>query len=273
MRARSASWRRSSAFACLAAGLTLRCGAGPDASAPGGGSSVDPTTQQWPYTTPLSLFQACPGPLGNTEDLAATPRADGNLELLALVLEPDAVVASEATYQRVVADVAAIRALVPDLAPIAYRPPHDGNTVRIHLEDSGVDAWAMGAFGGWDCLNEALGATVTGIMDNFDFHSPLLVLRGIHGMARVQQLYEQLPGVSGTELFAGPADGPTWCIGRDGSDYAYVIDRAMGGCSSGCREHEAHYFSSAAEGEATPREIWLSTDGEPPPAWYSRLCP
>lgn len=98
-------------------------------------------------------------------------------------------------------------------------------------------------------------------------------LRGIHNMPLVAQLHNQLPEVAAGELTGGPGDGPTWCIGRDGSDYEYVIDRAMGGCSSGCREHEAHHFSSAVAGEATPLEIWLSADGEPPPDWYTRLCP
>lgn len=102
---------------------------------------------------------------------------------------------------------------------------------------------------------------------------PRLVLRGSYNMPRVEQLYEQLPGVDGAESFEGPADGPTWCIGRDGDHYDYVIDRATGDCSSGCLEREAHRFSSEAAGKATPLAIWRSADGEPPPGWYTRLCP
>jgi hypothetical protein len=115
------------------AGLALGCGAVPDTGAPGAGSSADPMNPEWRYTTPLSLFQVCPGPLGDPEDLVATPRAQENLEFLALVVEPDAVVASQANYERVVADVAAIRALVPDLASIEYRPSHDGKNVHISM--------------------------------------------------------------------------------------------------------------------------------------------
>jgi hypothetical protein len=99
------------------------------------------------------------------------------------------------------------------------------------------------------------------------------LLRGIHNMPRVEQLYEQLTGIHDAEIFEGPADGPTWCIDRTGADYEYVIDRAMGECSSGCREHEAHRFFSEAAGKATPLEIWRSADGQPPPGWYTRLCP
>jgi hypothetical protein len=265
---RAASWRRARAPALFAAGLAVGCGASET-----DGSSADSTNPEWPFTTPEAQFQVCPGPLGNVEDLAATPRADENLEFLALVLEPDAVVVSQATYERVVADVTAIRALVPELAPIEYRPPHDGRSAWISFGGIAVDVWAMGAFSGLECLNEALGATYSPAFDNFDFFYRQVSLRGIHNMPLVAQLYNQLPDVAAGELTAGPGDGPTWCIGRDGSDYEYVIDWAMGGCSSACQEHEAHHFSSEVAGEATPHEIWLSADGEPPPDWYTRLCP
>jgi hypothetical protein len=272
MQARSASWRSSRASSLLAAGLALGCGA-TDTDASDGGRSADSTNPEWGYSTPLSAFQVCPGPLGDPADLAATPRADENLEFLALSLEPDAVVVSQANYERVVADVAAIRALVPELAPIEYRPPHDGRSATISFEDSALDARGMGAFAGLDCLNEALGATLSPVFDNFDIFYRQVSLRGIYNMPRVVQLYEQLPGVALLDVAGGPGDGPTWCIGRNGSDYEYVIDQAMGGCSSACQEHEAHHFSSNAAGEATPLEIWRSADGQPPPAWYTRLCP
>jgi hypothetical protein len=273
MQFRAASWRWWRASTLFAAGLALGCGAA-DTDASDGASSAASTNPEWPFTTPEAQFQVCPGPLGNPEDLAATPRADENLEFLALVLEPDAVVVSQATYERVVADVTAIRALVPELAPIEYRPPHDGRSAWISFGSIAVDVWAMGAFSGLECLNDALGATYSPAFDNFDLYYRQVSLRGIHNMPLVAQLYNQLPDIAAGELTGGPGDGPTWCIGRDGSDYEYVIDWAMGGCSSGwCQEHEAHHFSSEVAGEATPLEIWLSADGEPPPDWYTRLCP
>jgi len=259
------------AAALVATGVALGCGTEADNGMPRDGSG-DATNPDWPYTTPLSMFRQCPGPLGSPDDLAATPRADENLEFLALSVEPDAVVASQANYERVVADVAAIRALVPDLASIEYRPPHDAGNVQLSLDDAGLTAWGMGAFAGLECLNEALGATLTGVMDNWDLYSPRLVLRGIHAMPRVEQLYEELPGVS-AEIFEGLAHGSTWCIGRHEADYEYVIDRAAGDCSAECPEHEAHRFGTRAAGEATTLEIWRSADGEPPPDWYTRLCP
>jgi hypothetical protein len=263
MRARAASSRGSRATTHVLAALALGCGATADSApsrrdsaASGFGTSANPP----------SLIPECPEGLGNPEDLAATPRTDENLELLALSVESEGVVASQANYERVVADVAAIRALVPELALIEYRAPHDGRSLQLSLGDAAIDAWAMGAF---DCLNEAFGAMATNVMDNFDLIYPLFVMRGIYDMPHVAELYERVPQVS-AELLPGPADGPTWCIGRNGSEYDYVIDRRAN-CAR-CQEHEAHHFSSNAAGVATTLEIWRSAEGEPPPGWYTRLC-
>jgi hypothetical protein len=265
MRAPTASSRGSSATTRLLAALALGCGATADSGASGGDISTSGADTS---ANPPPSLSECPERLGDPDDLAATPRADENLEFLALAVESDGVVVSQANYERVVADVAAIRALLPELAPIEYRPPHDGRSLQLSLGDAGIDAWAMGAF---DCLNEAFGAMATNIMDNFDFIYPLFVMRGIYDMPRVAQLYEQVPQVN-AELLPGPTDGPTWCIGRNGSEYEYVIDRRAN-CVAVCQEHEAHHFSSAAAGEPTPLAIWRSAQGEPPPGWYTRLCP
>ena len=61
-------------------------------------------------------------PLGSVEQLAQTPRADFNLELLALSLEPGNITASQALYDRVVADVTAMRRLAPELADVDFLP-------------------------------------------------------------------------------------------------------------------------------------------------------
>jgi hypothetical protein len=279
MLALAVSCRWSAASALVVAAVALGCAAkssdapaeaadsddGSEVSGSGGSGGDDAANL-------ASRFEVCPGPLGAPEDLEATPRADENLELLALVLEPDQVVASQANYERVVADVAAIRELAPELASIEYRPMHDAQSVRVTFNDAGMDALSMNAFGAWGCLNDALGATVGSVVDVFPVYAPLLQLRGVHNMLRVEQLYEQLPGIADAEIYGADADGPTWCIGREGARYEYVIDSASGGCSSGCREHEARHFSSEAAGAAISLEIWRSGDGAAAPDWFSRLC-
>src|SRR6185312_12133886 len=58
----------------------------------------------------------CTMPPTAAEGVAATPRADVNLELLALSIDPGRITADEDTYQRVVADITAIRKADPSLA-------------------------------------------------------------------------------------------------------------------------------------------------------------
>jgi len=240
-----------------------------------GGSGQSMVTGNPDPTDPSSLFNVCPSPIGEPSDLAATPRADANLEFLALVVEPDRAVASQANYDRVVADVAAIRALVPELASIEFRPFHDGRDVRVSFNEAGMEALNQNAFAGWFCLNEALGARVGSVVDVFPTYAPLVTLRGVHNMPHVKWLYEQLPGIGigGAEITEGRSPGPTWCVARDGSEYEYVLDWARGSCSTGCREHDAHHFSTRAAGEVTPLEVWRSAEDELPPDWFTRLCP
>jgi hypothetical protein len=213
----------------------------------------------------------CVQPLGSPEDLALSPRADENLELLALELEPDSDVVSQATYERVVADVALIRGLQPLLAPIRFRPPHDGRRLRISFDSAGTDALANGDTG-WSCLNQAYGAKVFDVTDLFPVYAPEVELRGVYNLPRVAALYAEVPGIDSAEFSEYIQNGPTWCIGRSGERYEYVIDRASGACSTGCRDHEAHHFESLAAGEVTELEVWRSLDGQPPPRWYSALC-
>jgi hypothetical protein len=214
----------------------------------------------------------CPTPLGSPEELALTPRQDTSLELLALSLEPDNVTASQATYERLSADVAAIRALAPELADIDYRGGNDGRSLGLAFSDIGAQSLALDEYSAWDCLNEAYGLRSLQTTDNFGDTWVWLELDGTYNLPLVAELYAQLPAVveASENGFAG--DGSTLCVARDGERYDYVVDRAGGDCPSGCTEHEAHHFESAAAGQLTELDTWSSVSGQPAPAWFAELC-
>jgi hypothetical protein len=90
-----------------------------DGETPSDGQGSPADAEGAPFDAP------CPDPLGTPEELALTPRADINLELLALVLEPGRAVVSQATYERVVADIEEARRLESLLDDIDYYAPHD----------------------------------------------------------------------------------------------------------------------------------------------------
>jgi hypothetical protein len=214
----------------------------------------------------------CPEPLGTLEELALTPRADANLEQLALSLEPGNVTASQATYDRVVADVAAIRALVPDRADIGYSAPHDGRAVYLGLTDVAAQSILAGDYSAWDCLNERYGARVGEPNEAFTGDWSLLIeLRGIYDVSRIAERYAELPGVTAANANLAIGDGPTLCVARDAGRYEYVVDRAGGDCPSGCTEHDARAFVSEAVGQISALGAWSSASGEPAPAWFG-IC-
>ena len=227
---------------------------------------MSPTVE--PITAP------CPTPLGSSDELLSTPRADSNLELLALELEPGRVTASQGTYDRVVADLAAMRARAPSLDDIYFSPPHDGRTLDVELTENAILAVSAGAYPAWDCLGEAYGAEISWPIDFFGGFILQVQMRGIYDLPRIAELYRQLPGV----LYANPSSSgggpPPLCAARDGNIYEYVVDRASARCetTSTCNQHRARHYVSDAPGQVTALEVWDSETGDPAPEWYVALC-
>lgn len=210
----------------------------------------------------------CPTPLGSAEERAATPRADENLEALALTLEPERVTASQGSYDRVVSDVAAIRALQPALADIGYRALT--KNLYVALTSIGAQSIAAGEYSAWDCLNAAYSAT-TLLNQSFSNDSAYVTLGGIFNLPLVAAQYAELPEVTEASPDGLVGDGSSICVSRDGDHYEYLVDRAGGDCPSGCTEHELHGFTSDAAGQVTALGEWSSTSGEPAPAWAT-IC-
>jgi hypothetical protein len=210
----------------------------------------------------------CPEPAVGAEELALTPRADGNLELLALSLEPERVVASQETYERLVSDVGAIRALEPALSEVEYLGEHAGRSIQLQWTEAAAKAFADGVYTAWDCLNDAYGLTgFSAYEQTID-----LALDGNYNLSHVLEQYEQLPGVTSGTYAGGSLDGPTICVLRDGGRHEYVFDDTGGFCPTDCTEHHAYHFSSDAPGQVTALAEWDSTTGDPVPAWFGAVC-
>ena len=220
------------------------------------------------HPTQRPISGPCPEPAVSTDELALTPRADWNLELLALSLEPERVVASQGTYDRLVSDVGAIRALEPGLSEVDYLASHDGRRIQLQWTDVAAKTFEEGVYTAWDCLNEAYGLT------GFSAHDQTidLELDGNYNLSHVLQQYEQLPGVTGGAYGGGSLDGPTICVLRDGARHEYVFDDTGGNCPTRCTEHQAYHFSSDAAGQVSALAEWDSTTGAPIPAWFVAVC-
>ncbi len=99
-----------------------------------------------------SLILFCSCGRAPPSDFEATPRADQNLELLALSVS-GAVVARQEIYGRVVRDVAAIRASHPEVQGIGYWPRDTGNSLLLRVDAATRAAIDEHTYHDWDGLN------------------------------------------------------------------------------------------------------------------------
>jgi hypothetical protein len=216
----------------------------------------------------------CPTPLGTAEAIAATPREDEDLELLAIALDAGEVTASQETYDRLTADVASIRNLEPSLADIGYFPLDDGKTLFLIPTETALTTMQAGLYSAWDCLNDFYGVTSLIISEAESVDVDVIVeLKGNYAMDVLARVYAGLPGIERTFPTSVDGDGSTLCAARDGALFEYVVDRAGGPCPDGCTTHEAHHFRSTAPGVVEALEVWDSESVSAVPEWFARLCP
>jgi phage tail protein X len=200
---------------------------------------------------PRSLITGpCPKPIGSAEEIAVTPRWDGNLELLALYLDEGRLTASRETYARVVADINAIRAANPSLADVGFYPRSDGKGVQLLPDEITAESIRRREYSAWDCLNEFYGLETLDARDLGSGLSVFIRLKGIYDMRVVANVYRRLPGITKTQASGyGFGDSSTICAKRDGATITYVIDRRGGDCPAGCTTSDAYAFRSTEPGE------------------------
>lgn len=197
----------------------------------------------------------CPTPLGTATEIAATPRADQNLELLALQLDGDRMSASDETYARVVADVGAIRAAHPELADIGFFGYTDGKSLVVRPDAMTMQRIHAREYSAWKCLNDFYE------LQSLEFVGDaylLLTFKGNYNLEQLRQLYMRLPGIRSAETNLAGGDASKICLLRDGASIEYVVDRASGDCLAGCTIHDAHYFVSTRAGEVEAKGSWNS---------------
>jgi hypothetical protein len=218
--------------------------------------------------------EGCPSDLASPNDLTLTPRPDVNLELLALKLSPGRIVADQAVYDRVVADVTAIRSRRPDLTAIAFYPPDDGRTIDLKVLLATSEQMQRGDYHGWDCLNATYGASKP-----FQF-TPLgdgtvsvdIELRGIYAIKILSRDYSRLPEVKDATPGVGGGDGPTICVTPGADAWDYVFDAASGDCPGGCTMHDYSHFVTHPDGTIVVGETWNDQGGPPVPAWVTEYA-
>jgi len=209
------------------------------------------------------------------EDLATTPRADGNLELLAIRLSPG-LTAQESEYERIVRDVAQIRSMEPRLSEVRHRARWDGQSLLLSVDRATYDAVDSGDYHAWDCLNTTLGVLESSHerLEMFDMSLVTLKLEGTYNIDVVLGLYKALHGVIEADIGIVPAGGRTICVTDEDGTYQYAFDDGHveddGEClwPEYCLEHIFDWFSTTPDGTVSKQSSWtLDMLAAPAPTW------
>jgi hypothetical protein len=182
-----------------------------------------------------------PGPV-TPEEVAATPRANTQLELLAMHLSKGKVVADQAIYDRLVRDLPAIRAVYPALASYFSMGRSFGSTIMIWPDAVALRQMRNGTYEPWACPNQLYGVTrsnLSGVPGGLT----TVTFKGVYNTRLLAAEYARMPGVERAEpdggglpaVVTGTSAGNSYKIlcatpeGRDLWHYVFAELIARGG--------------------------------------------
>ena len=171
---------------------------------------------------PRPEHQWCFDPLHATRhELARTPRLERWAELL-IIESTNQFVADDATYGRVVADLAQLATLDAGRWRVEFRPDFLPS-IDLVMDDAGTEHFLSGEYSAWDCLNANYGGTPKHI-----FHRYVSIELSKTVDARVLASdYAALPHVQSAvpgSLFFGHSCGypNDLCLDIDGGKFGYL---------------------------------------------------
>ncbi|HYH47791.1 MAG TPA: hypothetical protein VEG34_19065 [Thermoanaerobaculia bacterium] len=202
---------------------------------------------------------------GTAAEIAATPRADASLESLALVLS-NGVTARQATYDRLVDDLAAIKADFPEVADIGFHLRYDPSTLLLTLTPEAVAAANAGTYHEWDCLNSWYDASEVRLLGPLNVAT--VHFRGRLRTDRLIAEYAALDGVlAAAQNFLAPPPIPpaplnNLCAFVEGERFHYLFPFG----------HDGYWYLTTAGPGAEPvfedQYFHFPVTQPPPPAWF-----
>jgi hypothetical protein len=239
---------------------------------------------------------SCPGVIGTVAEIASTPRPYQGLELVAMNLDGYPIVASQSTYDRVLADVTAIASSVATVSRAlnatprytsgypGLTPPSGSMTGRGLILTVDAPTYASigaGTYTAWDCLNSYYGVTVTSLQALTNANIVTVRSNGVLNTNAIAGLYQALPGIETAASNVVLSDYPSGsiqhiCAGRSGGIYQYAFEFGSGDCESGCIDIDFICYESTAAGVVSPIPSGLDVgvDGGQDRCYglYDQLC-
>lgn len=218
---------------------------------------------------PPTATEACGH--GTAQEIAATPRANPELEHMALDMG-GGLTADPAVYDRVVADVSAIRSSFPELPEVRYVGRWRPDQLILSVTPAAFRQIEAGAYDAWNCLNTWYELEQTDLAEHSD-RWLVLTFDGVYDVPVLAADYAALPGIAAAEPNGTGADGSELCGSIEGTTHHYVVRQASGDCPAGCTREGLTHFTSAPGQVPEPAGTWTSGDPAPRPAWAEGCGP
>lgn len=233
-----------------------------------GGTDISSSIAVYAQKTP------CPDVQPSAEDIPAdtqlTPRADADAEQLSLEASCS-IVAPEAVYQRVSAELTGIRAGFPALADYHYYT-HYTSSLIVRFDESGASAFQGGGYHAWDELNQAYNAEVAAFLSD----GATLGFLGRYNLPLLARQYTSLANVRsvdinilGTITLFDPNAPPRRdiCLAIDHSDdrHYYLFTQQK---TESPAVNITGSFEVDADGNITALDPRTLVETTPSPPWY-----
>jgi hypothetical protein len=245
------------------AGVESGAGAGGAEAGAGGDAGIPPQPPE------------CADYVGRVTTLEAahTPREDLVAELLALDhAAPDSGVAPWPEYERIAAELEALRAAHPDVTALFYEqrpniipfPEYESwAAIRLTFTEAGARQVAAGTYTAWDCPNALYRVTE---IDQESDEIVTLVFEGYYKLPLILEDYATLPEVAEAQIPANVFWTSDACVdlGDEGSTYLFL--NGLGDCPAGCTGREFWGFRVS---DTTDVEYlgYVGEDDETPDWW------
>lgn len=194
-----------------------------------------------------------------------------NIEAIQLSIEATgSLTAPQVVYDRVVTELASIRAAYPSTANITMMPSWNFQQLILGFTDSGKTAVMAGSFSDWNALNNTYAVTNIdkSLLDRLG--AVTLTFSRRYNIPLVAAEYAGLTGVRYAEPNGMYGDGNDVCLSIDNTgNHFFIFDAASGDCPAGCTQHAYQGFVVGENGGITEVGTWDSTSGLPKPSWLT----
>ena len=210
---------------------------------------------------------------GTRDQMRLSPRDNVDAERIAL-RTTDALIAPEDRYQRVVADLAAIRAVASDPGATGTFHSFGTHSLILSVTPEIVAAITAGRYTALDCLHEWYGGRRVNVLKALDM--VIVGFTPLYHPRRIAEAYVQHPDVLGADpdTMSGGGDDITLCNESFGGTHRYLFHKGSGDCPAGCIDWAYRGYEVTEDGKVTRLAPWKRSSGVEgvTPQWVTPGC-